>query len=67
MSIGFLFLTLTVITSSQQLWYLSENRTASACEMHDLEYHSAHAQMAWSQRFRKSEISLDTRKSSTHL
>jgi len=28
--------------------------------MHDLEYHSAHAQMARSQRFRKSEISLDT-------
>jgi len=24
------------------------------------EYHSVHAQMAWSQRFRKSEISLDT-------
>jgi len=28
--------------------------------MHDLEYDSAHAQMAWSQRFHKSEISLDT-------
>jgi len=28
--------------------------------MHDLEYRSAHVQMAWSQRFRKSEISLDT-------
>jgi len=31
-----------------------------ASEMQDLEYYSAHAQMAWSQRLRKSEISLDT-------
>jgi len=28
--------------------------------MHDLEYHCGHAQMAWCQRVRKSEISLDT-------
>jgi len=28
--------------------------------MYDLEYHSAHAQMTWSQWFRNSEISLDT-------
>jgi len=28
--------------------------------MHDVEYHSAHVQMAWSQRFHKSEFSLDT-------
>jgi len=30
--------------------------------MHDVEYHSAHAQMMWSQWFCKSESSLDTEK-----
>ena len=34
--------------------------------MDDLGYHSAHAQMAWSQRFRKWETSLDTGKSKFH-
>jgi len=33
---------------------------ATACEMHDPKQHSAHAEMAWSQRFRESEISRDT-------
>ena len=28
--------------------------------MQDREYHSAHVQMAWSQRFFKSEISINT-------
>ena len=34
--------------------------------MHDLEYYSAHAQMAWRQRFRKSEISPDTGKENNY-
>ena len=34
--------------------------TATACEIHDLKHHSARAQMAWSQRCRKSQVSLDT-------
>jgi len=33
----------------------------SACKMRDLEYCSVHVQMVWSQRFRKSHFSLDTR------
>jgi len=52
---------LTLIFSSQQnISILKSEWTATACEMHDLKYHSAHEQMAQSQQFRKSEIWLDT-------
>ena len=38
----------------------SQRHTGNACKISDLERRSAHAQMAWSQKIGKSEISLDT-------
>jgi len=42
------------------IWSLAHPHTGNACKIYDLENRSAHAQMAWSQKFGKSEISLDT-------
>jgi len=42
------------------IWNLDHPHTGNACKISDLENRSAHAQMAWSQKFGKSEISLDT-------
>jgi len=42
------------------IWSLAHTHTGNACKISDLENSSAHAQMAWSQKFGKSEISLDT-------
>ena len=51
---------LVTLTRKKLLGHIADRGTETACEMHDLEYHSAHAQMVWGQRFRKTEIWLDT-------